>query len=82
MTVTVKNVEMEGTDYSTELARHQAYMNKLNAATKSMLQVMNYEAALNHPSNYESHLTLFRSSIEELLKAHLDHFEIFQRFNS
>ena len=70
---TLKDVETEGVSPNEQIARHQAYMNRLNAQVKSMQQTINYAVALGHYDRYGRLLEEFRLLKDELDHAWIDH---------
>lgn len=70
---TLKDVAMEGKEPIEKIARHQAYMNKVNAQVKSMQQTINYAVAMGNHDQYKALLDEFRIMNCELNQAWLDH---------
>lgn len=77
---TVKDVEMEGVSPSEQIARHQAYMNRLNAQVKSMQQTINYAVALGQFDRYKRLFEEFRLLKDELDRAWIDHLAMMAKF--
>lgn len=78
----LKDVEMEGATPSEVIARHQAYMNRVNAEVKSLQQTINYAVSLGQHDLYKRLLEEFRLLNCELGQAWLDHLALIAKLQS
>lgn len=79
---TLKDVAMEGKDPVEQIARHQAYMNKVNAQVKSMQQTINYAVSMGNYDQYKMLMDEFRIMNCELDQAWQDHLALIAKFTS
>lgn len=78
----LKDIAMEGKDPVEQIARHQAYMNKVNAKAKSMQQTINYAVAMGNYDQYKALMDEFRIMNCELDQAWQDHLALIAKFQN
>lgn len=78
----LKDVEMEGQSPSEIIARHQAYMNRVNAEAKSLQQTINYAVSLGQHDKFKRLVEELRLVNTELGQAWLDHLALIAKFQN
>lgn len=78
----LKDVALEGQTPAEEIARHQAYMNRVNAEAKSLQQTINYAVSLGQHDKFKRLVDELRLVNTELGQAWLDHLALIAKLQN